>query len=407
MKKILICIITLFCAHSYAQTVNSDTLYLKGACIEQVRVPLVKHWSLYLDASASQKDFVPYEVFTPEFEKAREKVLKEIHPGVFMQFPNPTESHEITYRVNAGVSYYHNRWRYSLEGGFSTAKQNYYHYTVANASLLAGYDFLPAERYELFLEAGPEFYATFNNFKYHWTGVDGRTLEPIPGEEFSLDLGTHNSYNFAAQAKLSFGYNVHNYFWLGCFVQTRYVATTRNFAPNNEFDAGIQLRWTKSNKPYKHRERIYLDELPICEADTVLITNNFRDTVTVEHYNEVIVPIKVEDGIGRKLLFEYDSSYLTDLAEKKISEALQYFTDEIYVIATSSPAGGQKYNYELSERRANAVKNYINKISPRTKVHLEWIPYTLEEAPESRCAYLRGESMRLVNGVSVMDIESK
>ena len=102
------------------------------------------------------------------------------------------------------------------------------------------------------------------------------------------------------------------------------------------------------------------------------IVTEFRDELAENGLQDYSDPITGEITLSEKVLFEFDKAELTENSKTvldKITEAymkvledegLSGEIEEIEIAGHASPEGTYDYNLDLSQRRADAVRNYCN-----------------------------------------------
>ena len=105
----------------------------------------------------------------------------------------------------------------------------------------------------------------------------------------------------------------------------------------------------------------------------------FTSTTMAEPQKEEVVAPYEDVMIGAEVLFDYDSYQLSDEAKASIKEYVEQYrsrfdeVDQIQVIGHTDNIASQKYNLKLSEKRAQAVAQYIETISGIPDTHIEAI----------------------------------
>lgn len=79
-------------------------------------------------------------------------------------------------------------------------------------------------------------------------------------------------------------------------------------------------------------------------------------------------PEEVEVVLAADVLFEFDSATLTPAAEARLSEAAATLTEEgqdpVQVVGHTDGMGDDAYNLDLSQRRAQAVRDALARLAP-------------------------------------------
>lgn len=103
--------------------------------------------------------------------------------------------------------------------------------------------------------------------------------------------------------------------------------------------------------------------------------------------------------MGEELLFGKDSATLTPAGDEKLGEVAEvlreYAESDVIINGYASEDGGEKYNVELSERRANAVRNTLirNRVNPNRLIALGH--GTANAIADNSTAYGRAKNRRV------------
>ena len=115
----------------------------------------------------------------------------------------------------------------------------------------------------------------------------------------------------------------------------------------------------------------------------MLLTGSLKHVCAQEHQHEIdsvnhiVLYFKIDEAI-------LDSTYMGNCESlKKLDifikkELIISCLDSITIVATSSPDGNEKYNLDLSQKRAESVKAYITEKYPMIKNELVRARYTGE-----------------------------